>query len=315
LGPEVLGPATASLPRQDDPRLIVGFDLADDAGVVRLDAERALVQTVDFFTPIVDDPYLYVAIAAANSLSDVYAMGGRPLSALNILCWNDTLPEEALAQLLAGGLAKVQEAGAVLAGGHSVTSDEPKYGLSVTGLVHPDRIWANQGALPGDRLWLSKPVGTGVITTAMKLGDCPAEASKAAIDAMVQLNAAVAEVAARGPVHAATDITGFGLAGHAWEMARASEVALVFDTASVPLLPHAVALAEAGNLTRGDTSNRVYVGSALSFSRAGPGLQSILVDPQTSGGLLLAVPGDRDLSSVATCVGEVRADEAQVAFR
>lgn len=295
--------------------MIVGFDLADDAGVVRLDAERALVQTVDFFTPIVDDPYQYGAIAAANSLSDVYAMGGRPLSALNVLCWNDGLPTEALHQVLAGGLAKVREAGAVLAGGHSVTANEPKYGLAVTGLVHPDRIWANAGARPGDRLWLSKPLGTGIITTAMKRRRCSDAVAQAAIDTMATLNQAVADAAREGEVHACTDITGFGLVGHAWEVARASKVGLVFTADALPLLPEAVALAEAGHLTRGNISNRVYVGDALHMDGVAEALQCVLVDPQTSGGLLLAVPREHDLSRVASLVGEVVEGEASVRFR
>jgi len=315
LGPEVLGPATASLPRQDDPRLIVGFDLADDAGVVRLDDERALVQTVDFFTPIVDDAYTFGAISAANSLSDVYAMGGRPLSALNVLCWNDTLPTELLHQVLAGGLAKVREAGAVLAGGHSVTANEPKYGLAVTGLVHPDRVWSNAGARPGDALWLSKPVGTGILTTAMKRQQCPEAAAEAAVAAMVALNDGAAREAGEGPVHAATDVTGNGLVGHAWEVARASEVGLVIDADAVPLLPQAVAMGEAGHLTRGDVANRAYVGDALSFGGVAEALQRVFADPQTSGGLLLAVPADRDLGSVAVRIGEVRDGPAAVVFR
>lgn len=319
MGPEVLGPATAALPAQQDARLIVGFDLADDAGVVRLDAERALVQTVDFFTPIVDDPYTYGAIAAANALSDVYAMGGEPISALNVLCWNDSLPTEVLARILEGGLAKVREAGAVLAGGHSVTDTEPKYGLAVTGLVHPDRIWANQGARPGDRLLLSKPLGTGIITTALKNGACPPAAERAAIDAMQTLNRAVRDAAAAaGPVHACTDVTGFGLAGHAWEMARASEVTLVFDASALPCLPEALRLASEGHLTRGDVSNRTYVGDALSFEGVSVPLQRVVADPQTSGGLLLSMPEAAAAAVVATGaahdVGRVVQGPAAVRF-
>ena len=270
--------------------MIVGFDLADDAGVVRLDAERALVQTVDFFTPIVDDPFTYGAIAATNALSDVYAMGGEPISALNVLCWNDALPTEVLAEILRGGLAKVVEAGAVLAGGHSVTDTEPKYGLAVTGLVHPDRIWANQGAQPGDVLVLSKPIGTGIITTALKRQVCPPEAESAAVATMLELNRRVRDAAIDQEVHACTDITGFGLVGHAWEMARASAARLVIEAAAVPVLPHAEALGAGGHLTRGNVSNRVYVGDALSFGGVRESLQRVLVDPQTSGGLLLALP-------------------------
>lgn len=319
MGPEVLGPATAGLATQSDPRLIVGFELADDAGVVRLDAERALVQTVDFFTPVVDDPFTFGAIAATNALSDVYAMGGEPISALNILCWNDALPTSVLAKILEGGLAKVKEAGAVLAGGHSVTDQEPKFGLSVTGLVHPDRIWANQGAQPGDHLVLSKPVGTGIITTAMKQHACPAPAEAAAIETMALLNRAARDAAIAHEVHACTDITGFGLAGHAWEMAKASGVRLRFVADAVPLLPHVLELADGGYLTRGDVSNRIYVGEALSFGpEVTTAMQRVFVDPQTSGGLLMALPEAASQAlveqGVVTWVGRVDEGPAGVRF-
>ena len=286
---------------------------------MRLDAERALVQTVDFFTPVVDDPWTFGAIAAANALSDVYAMGGEPLSALNILCWNETLPTEALAQLLAGGLAKVREAGAVLAGGHSVTANEPKYGLAVTGLVHPDRIWANQGSRPGDALVLTKALGTGVITTAMKRQRCPPDAAEAAIATMSMLNRAARDAALSLEVHACTDVTGFGLAGHAWEMAKASGVALRFDVSRIPLLPHALELAHAGHLTKGELSNRQYVGEALRFEGVAAALQSLLVDPQTSGGLLLALPLAQAEGLAArgagVLVGRVEPGPAAIVFR
>lgn len=282
---------------------------------MRLDAERALVQTVDFFTPIVDDPYTYGAIAAANALSDVYAMGGVPLSALNVLCWNETLPAEALAQLLAGGLAKVREAGAVLAGGHSVTANEPKFGLAVTGLIHPDRIWANRGAAPGDVLVLTKPLGTGILSTALKRQACPEDAEAAAVQAMLTLNRAARDAGAGGEVHACTDITGFGLVGHAWEMARASDVGLRLVAEAMPLLPHAIALAEAGHLTRGELSNRDYVGDALSFERVPKALQSVLVDPQTSGGLLFAVPDAARFEGIGTVVGEIIDGPARIEVR
>jgi selenide,water dikinase len=285
--------------------------------VVRLDDERALVQTVDFFTPVVDDPYTFGAIAAANALSDVYAMGGEPLSALNILCWRDDLPAELLAAVLKGGLDKVREAGAVLAGGHSVSDNEPKYGLAVTGVVHPDRIWANQGARPGDELWLSKPLGTGIVTTAMKRQQASEEAARAAIEAMSALNRAARDAAIGGEVHAATDITGFGLVGHAWEMARAGGVRLRFDAAALPVLPEALALAAAGHLTRGNVSNRVYVGEALHLQGVHDELAAVVVDPQTSGGLLLAVPPGvhEGLQGVAQRVGVVEEGEAGVWFR
>lgn len=287
--------------------------------MVRLDAERGLVQTVDFFTPIVDDPYTFGAIAAANALSDVYAMGGAPISALNILCWSEVLPTEALAQVLAGGLAKVQEAGAVLAGGHSVSDNEPKYGLAVTGLVQLDRIWANQGARPGDVLLLSKPLGTGIITTAMKRQVCPQPVADAAVATMLALNRAPCEAARPLEVHAATDITGFGLAGHAWEMARASGVSVVFDVAALPILPGALELARAGHLTRGELQNRDYVGDALIFEGIDEAIQSVIVDPQTSGGLLLALPqaqaGPLIEQELAQQIGTVSDGPARLVFR
>ncbi len=287
--------------------------------MVRLDAEQGLVQTVDFFTPIVDDPYTFGAIAAANALSDVYAMGGVPISALNILCWSDLLPSEILAQVLAGGLAKVREAGAVLAGGHSVSDTEPKYGLAVTGLVRLDRIWANQGARPGDVLVLSKPLGTGIITTAMKHRRCPGASEEAAVETMSTLNRAVCEAARSLEVHAATDITGFGLAGHAWELARASEASVVIDASALPILPGALELARAGHLTRGEEQNRAYVGDALTFEGVAGALQSVIVDPQTSGGLLLSLSPDqaRRLTDqgLARPIGAVAEGPARLVFQ
>jgi selenide,water dikinase len=295
--------------------LLVGFDLADDAGVVRLDADRALVQTVDFFTPVVDDPYLYGAIAATNALSDVYAMGGTPLTALNILCWDTELPHELLHEILRGGLDKVREAGALLVGGHSVTDDEVKYGLSVTGLVHPDHIWRNQGARPGDVLVLTKPLGTGIVTTAAKQDACPATLFDEAVRVMATLNRAARDAAVGLEVHAATDVTGFGLAGHAWEMAFASGVTLRFRAGRLPVFPGVVALAEAGHLTRGDRDNRPYVRD-LRFDGVSAALQSVFVDPQTSGGLLFALPrADAErLAHLGEIVGEVVAGPPGVQF-
>lgn len=286
--------------------------------MVRLDAERALVQTVDFFTPVVDDPYTYGAIAATNALSDVYAMGGEPLTALNVLCWDTELPNEVLHHILRGGLDKVREAGALLVGGHSVTDTEVKYGLSVTGVVHPDRIWRNQGARPGDRLVLTKPLGTGIVTTALKRDDCSPELERAAIAAMLLLNRAARDAARPLEVHAATDITGFGLAGHAWECARASDVSLVFSAARIPLLQGVLPLVERGHLTRGEWSNREYVGDALVWDGVEGPLQSVFVDPQTSGGLLFSLPPPDAARLVASGagvdVGEVRGGPARIVF-
>jgi selenide,water dikinase len=285
--------------------------------VVRLDAERALVQTVDFFTPVVDDPYTYGAIAATNSLSDVYAMGGEPLTALNILCWDEELPTEMLTELLRGGHDKVHEAGAILCGGHSVKDDEVKFGLSVTGLVHPDRIWRNQGARVGDVLVLTKPIGTGIVTTALKFQDCPPDVEQAAITSMLTLNRAARDAAIDLDVHACTDITGYGLAGHAWEMAAASDRLFVFDTRSVPLLPGAAELAPKGHLTRGDRKNRDYV-KQLTFAGVSSTLQQLMVDPQTSGGLLFALSRADAATLVGrgagVVIGEVRAGAAEIRF-
>ena len=290
MGPEVLGPITAALPAQQDERLLVGFDLADDAGVVRLDAERALVQTVDVLTPLVDDPATWGAIAAANALSDVYAMGGAPLSALHVVCWPEVLGPEVLQAVLRGSMEKVAEAGALVVGGHTVRDPEPKFGLAVTGLVHPDRIWRNAGARPGDVLVLTKALGTGIIATAAKRDACPPEVLDAAVAQMLALNSEARDAALALDVHACTDITGNGLIGHAWEMARASGVGLEIAAASLPLLPGLLDRVRAGHVTRGGRSNRAFVGAALAWEGVDPLLQDVLADPQTSGGLLLALP-------------------------
>lgn len=298
--------------------MIVGFDTADDAGVVRLGDGRALIQTVDFFTPIVDDPYTYGAIAAANALSDVYAMGGTPLCAMNILCWpHKDLPPEALHELLQGGGAKVREAGALLVGGHSVRDKELKFGLSVTGLVDEDRVWTNAGARPGDSLVLSKALGTGVISTAIKRGACPEASEDAAVRSMLTLNRAARDAAAQGVVHACTDVTGFGLIGHAWELARASGVEVRLHAGALPLLPGARELAAAGHVTGGAKSNRLYPGASLRvLPGVDPALEALALDPQTSGGLLFSLP-EADAArlidaGVAVRVGEVVAGEAAV---
>lgn len=275
-----------------DERLIVGFHGADDAGVVRLDAERALVQTVDFFTPVVDDPRMYGRIAAANALSDVYAMGGVPLSALNILCFPEgSLPEWVLAEILAGGQDAITEAEALLVGGHSVRDKELKYGMAVTGLVHPDRCWTNAGAQVGDSLLLTKPLGTGVLTTALKRELLGFEALEPAVRSMSLLNRGARDAAVQGTVHGATDVTGFGLGGHAWEMARASGVGLEFWWSSLPLLPGAAQAARDGAVPGGTRKNRRYPGEHLQIDeRCPPEAADLFLDPQTSGGLLLAVP-------------------------
>jgi len=280
------------LARQHDPNVLVGFDKADDAGVYKISAEQALVQTVDFFTPIVDDPYVFGQIAATNSLSDVYAMGGRPLSALAIVCFPDKGDLEVLGQILAGGLSKMMEAGCTVIGGHSVRDPEIKFGYAVTGTIHPDRVLANAGAKEGDALVLTKPLGTGVISTAIKKGEATEQWIEAATKSMTTLNAKAAEVAASGKfaVHAATDITGFGLIGHGREMAAGSGVSLRIESVKVPLLPGALDCVRAGFIPGGLTANRDFAECMVSYVPDVPQeIRTILFDPQTAGGLLLSV--------------------------
>jgi selenide,water dikinase len=285
----------ALLPQEAHPDLIVGYDLADDAGVFRLNDETALIQTVDFFTPIVDDPYTFGQVAASNAMSDVYAMGGRPLTAMNILCFpTATLDRSFAAAILKGGLDKVHEAGAVLVGGHSVDDVELKYGLSVTGLVHPDRVIANSGAKPGQALVLTKPLGTGIIATAVKGAMASPEAEKAMILTMSALNKEAGEAAGRYGVTGGTDVTGFGLLGHGWEMAKASGVKLRIESARLPTLPGALEYAAMGLVPAGTWANQKYCTKYITAAdTVAPEMLSLIADAQTSGGLLLAVPPDR----------------------
>ncbi len=271
--------------------MLVGFDKADDAGVYRLSPELALVQTVDFFTPIVDDPFTFGQIAAVNSLSDVYAMGGRPLSALAMVCFPEKGDLEILQRILAGGLAKMMEAECVVLGGHSVRDDEIKFGYAVTGTVHPDRVLANSGARAGDRLVLTKALGTGVIATAIKKQRAEKAWVEAATAAMTHLNKRAAElaIAAHG-VHAITDVTGFGLIGHAREMALASGVALTMTAGAVPLLPGAAECVRAGHIPGGLNANREFAECSAEFAESvAPELKTLLFDAQTAGGLLISV--------------------------
>ena len=281
----------SKLPRQSDPNVLIGFDTADDAGVYRLADDLALVQTVDFFTPIVDDPYTFGQIAAANSLSDVYAMGGRPISALSIVGFpNNAERVDILERILQGGLAKMQEAGCAVIGGHSIGDDEIKFGYAVTGVVNPQKVWANAGARAGDRLVLTKRIGTGVIGTAIKKGAASEEAVRAAVESMTAINRTASEVALKFPVHGATDITGFGLLGHAREMAIGGKVSMVFDHSTIELLPGTLDFSRQGFLPGGLTRNREFIGSCAEFAASIPEkLQNLLFDPQTSGGLLLSV--------------------------
>jgi selenide, water dikinase len=281
----------AKIPRQHDERLLVGFDTADDAGVFRLTPECALVQTVDFFTPIVDDPYEFGAIAAANSLSDVYAMGAKPLTALSVLAWPKDGALEDMEEILRGGAEKIAEAGCVLLGGHSVSDPEPKFGYAVTGTVHPDRLLTNAGARAGDALVLTKAIGTGVIATALKRGIADAAHVRAATEQMMRLNRAACEAMLEAGAHGVTDVTGFGLLGHARELAAASSVTIEIDALRVPLLDGALDYARAGAIAVGLNNNREFVSCAVRAADGlDPAIEKLLYDPQTSGGLLISMP-------------------------
>ena len=270
--------------------MIVGFDKADDAGVFRLTDDTALVQTLDFFTPVADDPETYGRIAAINSLNDVYAMGGTPLSALSIVCYPQKGDWDILGAILKGGQMAMNEAGVVVIGGHSVDDKEMKFGYSVTGVVHPDKVVTNAGSKPGDVLILTKPIGTGAINTAIKRGVASKETEQAAIAAMTTSAARASKVMQSVGANACTDITGFGLIGHAFEMAKASGVTLNIDSKAVPLLPDVLELISQGMLTRGDRNNRVYVGETVRIESSVSGeMQSALFDPQTAGGLLISL--------------------------
>ena len=282
----------STLPQANHPNLLVGFNTADDAGVYRLNETQALVQTVDFFPPIVDDPYLFGQIAAANALSDVYAMGGVPLTALNIVGFPlGTLPPEILTEILRGGNDKVIEAGAVVVGGHSIKDKELKFGVAVTGMIDPRRIITNAGARPGDVLFLTKAIGTGVITTAIKRSAASESIADAAITLMATLNKTASEAMLSVETHAATDITGYGLLGHAREMAEGSNVTITISAAKVPLLPGALELSAKGMHPSGANDNREYLKDKVrTDGHIDPNLAALLYDPQTSGGLLIAVP-------------------------
>jgi len=285
----------SDIPAQTDDRVLVDFRTADDAGVYAWESGPALVQTVDFFTPIVDDPYVYGQIAAANAVSDIYAMGGRPLTALAIAGFpKDDLDTSTIREIFTGGFDKLREAGVALLGGHTVQDREIKFGYAVTGAIDPGRVLTNAGARAGDVLLLTKPIGTGVIGTAIKFERISARDAASAIQSMQTLNRAAAEVLRQAPVgavHACTDITGFGLLGHATEMARASRVTIAIDAARVPLFDGVLAMALA-NRSGGMQSNEEHFGSGVRFAEGvDPARQALLFDPQTSGGLLIAVAG------------------------
>ena len=294
LAPGTLHAVLSRLPRQGDPNLLVGFETSDDAGVYRLSGDQALVQTVDFFTPMVDDPFTYGRIAATNALSDVYAMGGRPITALSVLCYPQDGDLRVLEEIMRGGLQVMEKAGCVVVGGHSVRDPEMKFGYAVTGLVHPDHVLTNTGTRPGDALVFTKALGTGVITTALKQGKAQPAWVEAAIASMTLSNRGAAEVVARfGPeVHAMTDVTGFGLMGHARELAFGSDLRLQVDAQAVRPLPGALEAVALGCVPGGLLANREFAECVVDVSGAGDldeTRRMLLFDPQTAGGLLIAV--------------------------
>jgi selenide,water dikinase len=316
----LLDAVLSRLPRPTDPNVLVGFDTSDDAGVYLLTPELAIVQTVDFFTPIVDDPFLFGAVAAANSLSDVYAMGGRPISALSIVGFPPNGNPDVLEQIIRGGLSKMDEAGCSVVGGHSIRDDELKFGYAVTGVIHPQRVWRNVGAQPGDALIFTKALGTGLISTALKSGKASEESLAASTASMTRLNKDAAEAlleidgggtnpalqkgAGKMPtvqaIHAVTDITGFGLLGHAKEMAAGSKVSLEIDHAKIPALPGALDAARGGFLAGGLKNNREWLEGCVEFAASVPEeMRCLLFDPQTSGGLLVSIAASRADAALA----------------
>jgi selenide,water dikinase len=294
LAPSDLAQVLSRLPAQSNENVIVGFDTADDAGVFRLTDDIALVQTVDFFTPVSDDPFVYGQVAAVNSLNDVYAMGGRPISALSIVCYPQKGDWDVLGEILAGGQRAMNAENVVVIGGHSVDDQEMKFGYAVTGVIDPQRVITNAGAKPGDELILTKPIGTGAINTAVKKGKASQEIIAAVTRTMTTSAAEASKVMQEMEVNACTDVTGFGLLGHAYEMAKGSNVTFDLEAASVPLLPDVLKLISEGMLTRGDKNNREYVGDAVRLARGVSGeMQSALFDPQTAGGLLISLPPEK----------------------
>jgi selenide,water dikinase len=310
MSPTVLWQVLQRVKRVKMPNVIVGLDAAADAGIYRLRDDLALVQTVDFFTPIVDDPYDYGRIAATNSLSDIYVMGGKPVTALNVTCFPKDGNLDWLVAILNGGIDQAAEAGVAIVGGHTVDDPEIKYGLAVTGVVHPDQIVHNHTAQPGDVIVLTKPLGTGILSTALKFGKLDEAAIKMLIDTMVRLNRRASEAMVAVGAHAATDVTGFGLLGHAHQLAQASRVTFHINAAELPVLPEALRLAQEGCLTQGERTNAEFVKEHVKFSAAiAPPVLSVLRDPQTAGGLLICMP-PRKLSEFFELLGE-EADSAR----
>lgn len=320
IGPDILAQVLCQLPKTYDDNLLVGLDTADDAAVYKINDELALIQTLDFFTPIVDDPYVFGQIAAANSLSDVYAMGGEPKLAMNIVGFPNCLSADVLVEILKGGHDKVSEAGAILVGGHTVEDDEPKYGLSVAGFVNPNKVLTNNNARSGDLLVLTKPLGLGIINTAIKGELADKEAYDEAVHVMSTLNKYAKEAIDKVQVNSVTDITGFGLLGHSLEMAEASSVTIKINHKNIPIISKAIEYAQMGLVPAGAYSNRGHIGDNVKFLNKIPSeIEDILYDPQTSGGLLISVSKDNvenllmELVNITTkyaVIGEVVEKEA-----
>ena len=314
VGPGTLAGVLCGLPKFQDSHLLVGTETSDDAAVYKISDELAMIQTLDFFTPVADDPYDFGQIAAANALSDVYAMGGEPKTALNIVAFPKDMDTAILGEILKGGADKVLEAGAVLAGGHTIQDDTPKYGLSVTGFVHPDKFWKNYGAQTGDKLILTKPLGAGIINTAIKADLVSERAREAVLKSMKTLNKYACEILKKYTIHACTDITGFGLGGHGTEMAAGSDKTLVIDSQALPIFPDVEEYASMGLIPGGAYRNREFAAKTGYVSTAKLWLEDLVFDPQTSGGLLVAVPAEeadeilrelKELSLSCAVIGEV----------
>ena len=313
IGPGVLSKVLAHIPKAYDKNLLIGFDSADDAAVYKISDDKALIQTLDFFTPIVEDPYTYGKIAAANALSDVYAMGGEVLTALNIVCFPEKMDSKILGEILRGGAEKVMESGGILSGGHSINDDNPKYGLSITGIVHPDKIIANNTCKVGDKLILTKPLGIGIVTTAHSVEEANERSYKEAIQIMETLNKYSAEKMKKYRVNGCTDITGFGFLGHLSEMLN-DNISMIIDSSKVLYIKEAFEYANEFFITSAGQKNRKYLGDTVKLNNIGFAMEEILFDPQTSGGLLISVdPEDavsllKDLEELeipSSIVGEV----------
>ncbi len=325
VGAGVLAKLLEGISVHEDPNLLVGFDKSDDASVYKITDDLAIVQTLDFFPPIADDPYLFGQIAATNALSDVYAMGGEPKLALNIMCIPKDMPRDAVHALLRGGYEKVFEAGALITGGHSIFDDEPKYGLSVTGFVHPDHILTNSGAKEGDVLLLTKPLGIGVLTTAQRAELLSDEGKALAYRLMTTLNKSARDCMVKYRVHACTDVTGFRLLGHLYEMTQGSDLTAVLDTSAIHIIQEALPFAEMGILPEGMYRNRSFAEQAVDAGDTPLAVQDVLYDPQTAGGLMISVhPEDADalyeeLKTAVPCAQRIgvmeRAGEKRILLR